>query len=320
MSEQPTAYQLAADLWDRSGIPSFPVLLAQDETGKWQKTPLVKWGNVTRDTHPGEFNWRGANAVGVPMGIRSNLFTLDVDSYKPGCAFDGWASSHGLPPTRTHGTTSGGRHLIFQMPMGLRLGNKAPKVQGLDVRGDGGFIVWADTLGRYSVIDDREPVPMSQSVINELSALNTALGRQLPDAEMPKLSYVDDKVLLPKLEALLGDPLRFRPLRQRFQGSTAGLKDKSRSAMDMSAAQLLAQAGFSYDEIAMILLRHFPHGKAGRDGWTDAVERECCRCAWRAVSQRAENEQAFAEQLAARAAELGRLLQTRDAIRRGAGQ
>ena len=86
MADRPTAYQLAADLWDRSGIPSFPVLLAQDEDGKWLKKPLVKWGGVTRDTHPSEFNWGGANAVGVPMGRRSGLFAFDVDSYKPPAA------------------------------------------------------------------------------------------------------------------------------------------------------------------------------------------------------------------------------------------
>ena len=164
MADRPTAYQLAADLWDRSGIPSFPVLLAQDEDGKWLKKPLVKWGGVTRDTHPSEFNWGGANAVGVPMGRRSGLFAFDLDEYKPQSAASEWVKKHGLPPTRTHGTTSGGRHLIYQMPPSLSLGNSAPKVHGLDVRGDGGFIVWTDTLGRYSVVDDRAPAALPQLV------------------------------------------------------------------------------------------------------------------------------------------------------------
>ncbi|WP_371038931.1 bifunctional DNA primase/polymerase [Rhodosalinus sp. FB01] len=297
MSDRPTAYQLAADLWDRFGIPSFPVLLAQDETGKWQKKPLVKWGAVTPDTQPGEFNWGGTNAVGVPMGRRSNLFAFDVDSYKPGCAYDEWASGHELPPTRTHGTTSGGRHLIYQMPPCLSLGNSAPKVQGLDVRGDGGFIVWTDTLGRYSVIDDRAPAALPRPVINLLIELNAGKGRILRDTEVPDPKYVGDTDLLPKLRSLLGDPLRNCDLVNRFRGGTSGLKDKSRSSMDMSVAGLLSRAGFSYDEIVTTLLRHFQHGKAGRDGWTDAVEREVCRCAHKAVTQRDEKLVLIRQQL-----------------------
>lgn len=311
MTSHLTAYQLAMQLFSECGIPSFPVLLSQDQNGKWQKQPLVKWGVVTRDTCPGDFNWRGANAIGVPMGRRSGLFTFDVDSYKAGCAFDAWAEKHVLPPTRTHGTTSGGRHLIYRMPNGIDLGNHAPKVHGLDVRGLGGFIVWADTLGRYSVIDPRNPETMPRSVIDELSALNAGAGRSVHDAELPRLNYVDDVKLKPKLEALLADPLRWRLLGQRFSGVTVGLKDKSRSSMDMSVAHLLAKAGFDYDEITLILLQYFPHGKAGRDGWTDAVERECCRCAWRAVRQREESRKAIIEDMKARSHSFARLVAIR---------
>ena len=98
------------------------------------------------------------------------------------------------------------------------------------------------------------------------------------------------------------------------------MKDKSRSSMDMSAAQLLAQAGFSYDEIAMILLRHFPYGKAGRDGWTDAVERECCRCAWRAVSQRQENQQKNVLAMQENSKKLAKLLISRKQPEEGEGR
>lgn len=301
MSDILSAYQLALLVHHDHAVPAFPVRLSADAAGKWQKNPLVKWGSVTRDTPPGEFNWGGANAVGVPMGQRSGLFAFDVDSYKEGCAYDGWAQKHELPPTRTHGTTSGGRHLIYRMPEGIDFGNRAPKVQGLDVRGTGGFIVWADTLGRYTVIDPRDPAAMPQSVIDELAALNAGAGRNVRDAAPPQLSYLDEQAYLPKLQAVLADPFRWRSLRLRFSGVMDGLKDRTRSAMDMSAAHLLAQAGFSYDEIVMILLRHFPHGKAERDGWTDAVERECCRCAWRAVRQRDEKREAFIKELMARA-------------------
>ena len=98
MSNRPTAYRLADQLHEELGIPSFPVLLAQDEAGKWQKRPLVKWGGVTRTTGPGEFNWRRATAVGVPMGSRSGLFAfdLDLDSYKPKTKAAQWVQAQGL--------------------------------------------------------------------------------------------------------------------------------------------------------------------------------------------------------------------------------
>lgn len=300
-----SAYTLAQEIHTQFDVPVFPVLIEADlDTGKWQKKPLAKWGSIAVDTPPDEFNWGRANAVGVPMGKRSGLIALDVDSYKASCDFDAWSQLHELPPTRTHGTASGGHHVIYRMPEGIDLGNRAPKVHGLDVRGSGGFIVWADTLGRYSVIDPRDPSPLPQSVINELAALNTGAGRIVNDAAFPTLKYVDEKVYLPKLQALLADPLRWGPLSQRFSGVTAGLKDTSRSSMDMSVAHMLAQAGFSYDEVAMILLRHFPHGKAERDGRTDAVERECCRCAWRAVNQREENLKLNSEYMRERSAQL----------------
>lgn len=178
---QVTAYQLAVELWQETGLPSFPVDLYSDGE-KLQKKPKVKWGGVTLDSHPGDFNWRGANAVGVPSGERSGLIVLDLDSYKEGTGdLALWLQKHDIdlsdPGTRMHRTASGGTHLIYRMPEGHDLGNHAPTVHGLDVRGNGGFFVWADTQGRYSVVHDRSPAELPQSVLSELVAANEGRGR-----------------------------------------------------------------------------------------------------------------------------------------------
>jgi hypothetical protein len=83
--------------------------------------------------------------VGVPTGKASGLFVLDVDvkNGKDGFATlqaKGWA----LPDTRTHRTKNGGgAHYLFRNPEGKPLKCSASKLgAGLDIRTDGGYIVW----------------------------------------------------------------------------------------------------------------------------------------------------------------------------------
>ncbi|NCQ24790.1 MAG: hypothetical protein GW798_10175 [Roseovarius sp.] len=60
--------------------------------------------------------------------------------------------------------------------------------------------------------------------------------------------------------------------------------------MDMSLAGLLAVRGFDFDEIVQILLEHFQHGVAERDGWNTRSERAVRRCAARAIQHLASIE------------------------------
>jgi hypothetical protein len=80
--------------------------------------------------------------VGVPTGEMSGLFVIDVDSGRHDEAND-WLERYSpyLPDTRQHATKSGGWHLLFKHPPGLR--NSASKLgKGVDTRGDGGYIIW----------------------------------------------------------------------------------------------------------------------------------------------------------------------------------
>jgi hypothetical protein len=59
-----------------------------------------------------------------------------------------------LPPTRAHATRSGGRHLFFKHADGLR--NSVGRVSdGVDVRADGGFVIWWPRQG-LRVLSDAE--------------------------------------------------------------------------------------------------------------------------------------------------------------------
>ena len=70
-------------------------------------------------------------------GLRSGVSVLDID-VKHADALGWWQRyASFLPPTRAFRTRSGGIHLYFQHRPGVT--NKAR--QGVDVRGEGGFII-----------------------------------------------------------------------------------------------------------------------------------------------------------------------------------
>jgi hypothetical protein len=92
-----------------------------------------------------------ARLVGVPTGERSGVDVLDIDPRHGG---DVWEAEHAdqLPRTRMHSTMGGGRHRLFVHAEGVRnrAGCPAP---GVDVRGEGGYIIMPPSPG-YSVVDD----------------------------------------------------------------------------------------------------------------------------------------------------------------------
>lgn len=174
-SEQPidVALRLAGE-----GIPVFPCRSQDAATnGKKAKSPLTKNGfkGATTDEHTIRFwwaKWPGA-AIGMPTGRASGLFVLDVDK-KNGC--DGEASlvslmqEHGpLPPTKRVDTPTGGFHLYFQVPDGVKILCSAGKLgPGIDVRGDGGYVICEEAsltdengsvIGRYEHVSGSPDVP-----------------------------------------------------------------------------------------------------------------------------------------------------------------
>lgn len=97
-------------------------------TGWWNQTPLAN--------------------IGIPMGEKSGLVALDVDTRHDGdkSLTDLVAEYGALPKTITATTGSGGKHYIFKYTEELALKNVVGFRDGLDVRTQGGLIVAAPSM------------------------------------------------------------------------------------------------------------------------------------------------------------------------------
>jgi hypothetical protein len=89
--------------------------------------------------HPGPL-------VGIRTGKISGVDLLDLDR-KHRQAAEWWKAHRDiLPATRVHRTRSGGLHLFFQHAPGMRC-SAAKIMPGVDVRGDGGYVIWWPIAG-----------------------------------------------------------------------------------------------------------------------------------------------------------------------------
>lgn len=155
----------ALELAEEWGIPVFPVRVYPDpeSPGKTKKIPY-KGGHGHQDaltnaeTIAGWWYAHPEAYVGVPMGHVSKMFAVDIDP-------DGeaWYSENAtrLQCGRIH-KTSRGRHLLYKFPASFEVRNSVGKLTtGVDIRGEGGFIVWWPASGGSTVggIEDVAPAP-----------------------------------------------------------------------------------------------------------------------------------------------------------------
>ena len=144
-----SALELAAQ-----GYPVFPVRLCPDACLKCDicKTPACSHGfkDASRDPEQIRELWRRypGGLIGVPTGEISGFDALDIDSVKRPKAIVWWfAHRRYIPQTRTHQTGSGGLHLLFKHHHQARTGNGRLGT-GIDVKANGGYIVWWPAFGR----------------------------------------------------------------------------------------------------------------------------------------------------------------------------
>lgn len=116
-----------------------------------QKRPaLSRWTDAaTADQDTVRVWWEVEHpdaGVGIVTGPGSGLWVLDVDDHDS--LHDLEQRHEKLPPTLTSITGSGGLHLFFRWPAGAEVRNDAGRRlgPGLDVRGEGGFVVAAPTV------------------------------------------------------------------------------------------------------------------------------------------------------------------------------
>jgi hypothetical protein len=120
----------------RQGLPVFPCRCNN-------KRPLIEGGFKSASTdadtvHQWWMQWPGA-LIGVPTGKKFVVIDLDLQHPEAAAWYEEKRAS--LPPTRTHLTRSGGRHLLFQP--NPKIGCSANKLgPNVDTRGTGGYIIW----------------------------------------------------------------------------------------------------------------------------------------------------------------------------------
>lgn len=167
------------------GLPVFPC--------NAQKQPVVTGGFKAATTDPAEirrmFAAPGAALIGVPAGIVTRCVVVDVDPRHNGHL---WYEEHrdALPATRTHRTMNGGLHLVFAHPLGdLRISNRSGVFPGVDVRGDGGYIIAPPSPG-YAIVDDSPLAELPQWLLNAILRREREVRRPPPDPGIIPDAYV----------------------------------------------------------------------------------------------------------------------------------
>lgn len=138
------------------------------------KAPYTKNGfkDATKDLNEIDKLWKSNPnaAVGVPTGPETSLLAIDIDCGAGKVGDQTWDNTNLIAPSTVKTKTmSGGLHLIFRYPEGFTIRNSAGTVFGpdVDVRGLGGYIVWAGSLlegGNYQYFPRHSPteVPFAE--------------------------------------------------------------------------------------------------------------------------------------------------------------
>jgi hypothetical protein len=135
---------------------------------KWEERATIDPDRIRRAWGDLPFN------VGIATGP-SGLVVVDLDMPKRKSSTDTpngvttftalcERAGHAVPTTRTVRTASGGVHLYFTAPSGIRLGNTAGRLgKRVDTRAWGGYVVAPGSLtstGAYAVVNDMPPAPL----------------------------------------------------------------------------------------------------------------------------------------------------------------
>lgn len=116
------------------------------------KAPLVREWQHVATTDPQQIRaWYAEHPAcnwGLACGAGSGAWVLDVDGPKGEAALKALVERYGSLPPRLTVRTGKGLHLYFAWPDAAELRNSAGKVgEGLDVRGNGGYVLAPDTNG-----------------------------------------------------------------------------------------------------------------------------------------------------------------------------
>jgi hypothetical protein len=197
--------------------------------------------------------------IGIRTGVDAGIFVLDVDIDED-AGKNGFATladleaKHGpLPLTRMAITGRGGRHYVFRHPGGdVRIKNSATTTlgNGLDVRGDGGYIVAPPSLhasGRnYAWENDIEPADAPQWLIDMVKKRDEEpAGNVRPGGSIVMIS--DERARKYGLSAL-------ESAAREFASVGKGGRNQELNRAAFKVAQLSASCGISEAMAEAVLL------------------------------------------------------------------
>jgi hypothetical protein len=145
------------------GVPVFPCM-----ENKWPLTPHG-FHDASSDLQIIQWWWKQwpHALIGIPTGKK--FVVLDVDLQH--AQAQDWFARACLPPTRTHVTRSGGRHLLFRPHLKVRC--TAGKIwPHIDTRGHGGFVIWWPASG-FEVLNRDLLAPVPDCVVQALQPRET---------------------------------------------------------------------------------------------------------------------------------------------------
>ena len=196
------------------------------------KRPLVKnWPNVaTTDLSQIRAwwaKWPDAN-MGMACGKKSGVFVIDVDvnNGKNGNSSLGDLFSrvdYPVPETRESITGSGGRHLFYQYPIDREVRNKQNILPGLDVRGEGGYVVLPPSIhesGRsYAWASTRESIECPDPVLDLISPIELMLPWDMPQQAETTATVVKPPVRIKDTSVLKRASLYLQEVPAAVQGA-----------------------------------------------------------------------------------------------------
>lgn len=188
-----------------------------------------------------------AKLVGVPTGPDSGFDVLDLD-YRHGAGAWELENAHRLPRTRVHTTLNGGRHMLFRHAHGVR--NSASKktlAPGVDVRGDGGYIIHPPSLG-YAVHDDTPIVDWPDWLLTLVLA---TLESERPP-ERPRSDAAPIEIAEKRIKGFV------RSVLDRMAGMQEGTKHTTLRKTARILGGVQAMAGFSDEQAVSWLTEKMP--------------------------------------------------------------
>lgn len=173
-----------AKKYAEQGWQSFPVK-------EKDKTPLVKWADVATTEENMLVGWwdtMPAANIAIACGKRSGIVVLDVDAGHGGyeSLSDLFEKYGALPTTPVSKTGSGGEHIFFKHP-GIEIRNSAGKLgKGLDIRGDGGYVVAPPSVHPNGNVYEWEVRPSETPLADMPQWMIDLLREKNPQPQEPK--------------------------------------------------------------------------------------------------------------------------------------